>query len=87
MSAHANFVSVHVPQPGCSHTAGPLSDKPPPDGLQSFIWQLAGIPTADLLCTSRGLLKKMKQKVFVGDIVSVSNIDWIQNQGAGSGQR
>ena len=32
----------------------------------------------ELLCGCRALLKKMKQKVFVGDSVRVSTIDWVE---------
>ena len=81
MSAHANFVSVHVPKPSGSQSEQSSDDYPPQSSPQNFIWDLAEQPTVSLLCTSRGLLKKMKQKVFVGDIVTVSNIDWIIAQG------
>lgn len=81
MSAHANFVAVHVPEPSSLHSGEHTEDPPPESSPQSFIWELADQPTISLLCTSRGLLKKMKQKVFVGDIVTVSNIDWITAQG------
>lgn len=80
MSAHANFVSVHVPKPSSPVSEDPTED-PPQSSPQDFIWELADQPTVSLLCTARGLLKKMKQKVFVGDIVTVSNIDWIIAQG------
>ncbi len=81
MSAHANFVSVHVPQPSSLQCREGTGDPPQDTSPQNFIWELAGKPTTSLLCTARGLLKKMKQKVFVGDIVTVSNIDWITAQG------
>jgi hypothetical protein len=85
MSAQANFVRVRVPEPG-SLTAedAPLPWNSRVGGSESVIastWQLAGAASVELLCTSRGLLKKMKQKVFVGDLVSLTNIDWTIGQG------
>ncbi|KAK9865460.1 hypothetical protein WJX84_010095 [Apatococcus fuscideae] len=38
-------------------------------------------PLSDLLCVPRGLLKKIKQKVLVGDKVKVVGIDWPDAQG------
>jgi hypothetical protein len=36
----------------------------------------------ELLCTVRGLLKKIKQSVLVGDRVRVAGIDWEDRRGA-----
>ncbi len=38
-------------------------------------------PLSDILCVPRGLLKKIKQKVLVGDKVKVVGIDWPDAQG------
>jgi putative ribosome biogenesis GTPase RsgA len=37
----------------------------------------------ELLCTVRGLLKKIKQSVLVGDRVRVAAIDWEDRRGEG----
>ncbi len=81
MSAQANFVRVRVNQP--SQDGPPVNEEGGEGGeaVDASIWQLAGGEGVELLCTSRGLLKKMKQKVFVGDLVSLINIDWATNQG------
>ena len=34
----------------------------------------------ELLCTVRALLKKIKQRVLVGDGVNLSSVDWVDNQ-------
>ena len=39
---------------------------------------------AELLCTVRGILKKIKQSVLVGDRVRVAGIDWEDMRGAPS---
>lgn len=36
----------------------------------------------ELLCTVRGILKKIKQSVLVGDRVRVAGIDWESRRGA-----
>ena len=36
----------------------------------------------ELLCIVRALLKKMREKVLVGDTVRVTGIDWVEAQGA-----
>lgn len=36
----------------------------------------------ELLCTVRGILKKIKQSVLVGDRVRVAGIDWDDRRGA-----
>ena len=81
MSAQANFVRVRVPQPSAENT--PLLVDPMGGGepLDAAIWELAGAASVELLCPSRGLLKKRKQKGFVGDLVSLTSIDWTSNQG------
>ena len=38
-------------------------------------------PKRDLLCVVRALLKKMKQRVLVGDFVRISGIDWTDGRG------
>ena len=38
-------------------------------------------PRAHLLCVVRGLLKKIKQKVLVGDRVRIVGIDWADGRG------
>ena len=35
----------------------------------------------ELLCTVRALLKKMRERVLVGDHVRVFSIDWVESQG------
>lgn len=42
----------------------------------------AAPPRARLLCVVRGLLKKIKQNVLVGDRVRVVGIDWTDGRGA-----
>ena len=39
-------------------------------------------PQRELLCIVRALLKKIKQRVLVGDFVEVSSIDWTDARGA-----
>lgn len=41
-----------------------------------------GAPGAELLCTVRGLLKKMDRRVLVGDRVRVAAVDWADRSGA-----
>lgn len=36
----------------------------------------------ELLCVVRALLKKMQQRIFVGDFVTVSAIDWVASRGS-----
>jgi putative ribosome biogenesis GTPase RsgA len=38
-------------------------------------------PRAQLLCTVRALLKKINQRVLVGDRVRVHGIDWLEGRG------
>lgn len=38
-------------------------------------------PKRELLCIVRALLKKIKQRVLVGDFVEVSSIDWTDGRG------
>lgn len=42
----------------------------------------SGEPPAELLCTVRGLLKKMERRVLVGDRVRVGAVDWAERSGA-----
>lgn len=70
MAAQANFVRVKVERldddaGGSSGSGGAL---PPP-------------PRTRLLCVVRGLLKKMKREVLVGDFVRVVGIDWTDGRG------
>lgn len=37
--------------------------------------------TVELLCVVRALLKKMRERVLVGDFVRVISIDWIDMRG------
>lgn len=82
MSAQANFMRIKVAQPTAQSTA---DRERPEDSLKEFsestLWGAQGAETVELLCTVRALLKKMKQRVYVGDYVSVSNIDWTSRQG------
>ncbi len=41
-----------------------------------------GPKRTELLCTVRGILKKIKQSVLVGDRVRVAGIDWDDRRGA-----
>ena len=91
MSAHSNFVRIRVPAPesqkstsGSDASAVEPAQSSPLEGgevSREAVWGAAGGETVELLCTSRGLLKKMAQRVYVGDIVKVTNIDWVMNQG------
>lgn len=65
MSAQANFVRVKVEQTG---EGEPFADSASP-------------PQTRLLCVVRALLKKMKRKVLVGDMVRVVGIDWVDGRG------
>lgn len=77
---------VRVPQPSKDEaTPQPWDPSEDEASLDASIWKLAGAASVELLCTSRGLLKKMKQKVFVGDLVSLTNIDWTSSQGKHAG--
>jgi len=42
-------------------------------------------PRRQLLCTVRALLKKVRQRVLVGDVVSVGSIDWAAGRGVVEG--
>ena len=84
MSAQANFVRIRVPAPGTEPAPGsgapPLEECGyPEDFSEAALW--ADGETLELLCTARALLKKMNQRVFVGDFVRVTNIDWASGQG------
>ena len=86
MSAQANFVRIRVPLPSTEAAAGsgapPLEDCGyPEDFSEAALWGQADGETRELLCTARALLKKMNQRVFVGDFVTVTNIDWASGQG------
>lgn len=65
MSAQANFVRVKVEQTGAGE---PFTESAPP-------------PQPRLLCVVRALLKKMKRRVLVGDMVRVVGIDWADGRG------
>lgn len=71
---------IRVPQPSAS-PAAESSEDTPEQLTDEVLWGVAGTDTVELLCTVRALLKKMKQRVFVGDFVKVINIDWTSNQG------
>ncbi|BDA45177.1 probable small ribosomal subunit biogenesis GTPase RsgA [Coccomyxa sp. Obi] len=66
MSAQANFVSV-------------VLDMPNSDTQDAS--DVAGEKRTELLCTVRGILKKIKQSVLVGDRVRVAGIDWDDQRG------
>ncbi|GBF95801.1 hypothetical protein Rsub_08237 [Raphidocelis subcapitata] len=51
----------------------------PPDAAAQP--ELRAPPRAQLLCTVRALLKKVQQRVLVGDVVSVGSIDWGEGRG------
>jgi len=73
MAAEANYVRVDVE-----------SLEPSPSGAGSDGAGGAGAPPPPrrrLLCTVRGLLKKMRQAVLVGDRVRVVGIDWREGRG------
>ena len=40
-----------------------------------------GQQPVELLCTVRALLKKMQERVLVGDNVRVISIDWVESRG------
>lgn len=92
MSAHSNYVRIRVPAPGSINHISSESDKEEEKSLllddgevsEEILWGTAGGETVELLCTARGLLKKMSQRVFVGDMVHVINIDWVMGQGTNS---
>jgi len=83
MSAQANFVRVRVD--------GAATGEEAPSSSSSFNTNpllgplLTHLPRTDLLCIVRGLLKKMKQTVLVGDRVTVGAIDWADGRGAVTG--
>ncbi|KAK9820948.1 hypothetical protein WJX81_002551 [Elliptochloris bilobata] len=70
MSAQANFVRVHA-------------DYPLPAAAEASCAQrdTGGERPAELLCTVRGLLKKMERRVLVGDRVRVTAVDWGDRSG------
>ena len=77
MAAQANFVRVKVERldgDGGSGSGGGEAPLPPP-------------PRTRLLCVVRGLLKKMKKEVLVGDYVRVVGIDWTDGRGERGGCR
>lgn len=39
------------------------------------------LPHRELLCVVRAMLKKMERRVYVGDTVHLSKIDWIDGRG------
>lgn len=45
------------------------------------VQQPASLQTVDILCTVRALLKKMQERVLVGDDVRLISIDWIDLRG------
>lgn len=45
-----------------------------------FPWASQG--PLELLCVVRALLKKMQRRIFVGDFVTVSAIDWVASRGS-----
>ncbi|CAL8469056.1 g8597 [Coccomyxa elongata] len=66
MSAQANFVSVVLDMPAdTSKDASEAQEE----------------KRTELLCTVRGILKKIKQSVLVGDRVRVAGIDWDDQRG------
>jgi ribosome biogenesis GTPase / thiamine phosphate phosphatase len=82
MVAQANFVRVRIerldPPP-----SPPEESRSTADAIEdSTVASLPPPPLPRLLCTVRGLLKKMKRQVLVGDNVRVVGIDWISGRGA-----
>jgi len=65
MSVQANFMRVLVTSPSGLHQRNVAS---PPEKVE-------------LLCTVREVLKKTKQRVFVGDRVELSRVNWTSQQG------
>lgn len=70
MAAQANFVRVKVD--AIEGSDGAAAAQPP--------------PRTRLLCVVRGLLKKIKQSVLVGDQVRVVGIDWTDGRGEAAGR-
>lgn len=70
MAAQANFVRVEVD--AIEGSDGAAAAQPP--------------PRTRLLCVVRGLLKKIKQTVLVGDQVRVVGIDWTDGRGEAAGR-
>lgn len=70
MSEFANYVRVRIDTVGATAaTARPVADA------------AADLPHAQLLCTVRSLLRKMRRTVVVGDRVRVTGIDWVSGRG------
>jgi hypothetical protein len=80
VSAEANFVRVNL-----SHLESPAhgtrsSNSSSSNGASSSS-EAATPPVRQLLCTVRALLKKIGQRVLVGDNVRVQPIDWPAGRG------
>lgn len=80
ISAEANFVRVNISHleadrvssngAATTSSSSPAADPPLPSP-----------PVKQLLCTVRALLKKIGQRVLVGDLVRVRTIDWSDGRG------
>lgn len=83
ISAEANFVRVNI-----SHVESPMHSTPGTTSSSSSNGtssprssEAAAPPVRQLLCTVRALLKKIGQRVLVGDNVRVQPIDWPAGRG------
>lgn len=78
ISAEANFVRVnisHLETDRVSSNGAATSSCPAADPA------LPSPPVKQLLCTVRALLKKIGQRVLVGDLVRVRTVDWSDGRG------
>lgn len=93
MAAEANYVRVDVQRLGSLGTANvgtSSSAAAGADGAGAADAAHGGgagaaappaPPRGQLLCTVRALLKKVRQRVLVGDVVSVGSVDWAAGRG------
>jgi putative ribosome biogenesis GTPase RsgA len=93
VSAEANFVRVNLSHLEGSSSSSSSSSRQDgavsssttstsiPDAQQPGSTQPATPPVKQLLCTVRALLKKIGQRVLVGDHVRVNPIDWTAARG------
>ena len=85
VSAQANFVKVRVVRSArTDEVLPPLEEM---DAAAALTSPAGGEERregegAELLCVVRNLLKKMKQRVLVGDLVRLVSVDWVVAQGA-----
>lgn len=84
MAAQANYLRVRLEEleDAAGEVAWRAGQAPQDPGMP-----LPGPGEDTLLCTARGLLKKMQTRVMVGDRVHLSGIDWTSLRGEELGVR